>query len=450
MEGADALSSSILSSRTLLREITVTLEDSVRDAAELFRRLVTARPDLRKDLLGTQQSLASFAHEAARMVLQRGLEDVLPHVVQDIPDARKRLGRIALLLGFLRALLGISDIDRLARPIAGLLAPDLPSRHKMLAKIQPGEDFVENLVVPLLDLCLREGIEPWAALVRIGRGLAIEAALGGQDATPLNAWLQSTGGAPPPADLPVMRVLSVRLIANDGRGWTVCWVRGVSPGYKTIKLELLETTVADIHGLWRILRPAAAHLVTIGFVAATDQLILSVEIESSRALEGFHRATDHRRCKQFWTHFGAVTLWPWFEAPDDVGGLRHNSLLHRPGPDAPSETVALYCRASGLEDLRAGVGGRAMLVCTEPVWRPRADGLSAAIETHENRTVSVLVAGDDGEAFLDCLFAHEQSRPFHDLFRAVRQWLTEGKDLHVLWTDPDYKANHTQFEMLSP
>lgn len=437
----------ILASGTLQREITAALMRTASNAESLHHQIGTA---CRRLGIVPPNTILSFEDVAKNVLQSSKLYNILPQLATDLPDVRDLLNRLWLLLGFLRTLVRMPGADRLARPIALLLEPDLPSRHEMLAQLQPGTDFFENLAVPLLDLCLRKVVEPRGVLVRIARGLVLNIALHGEDMRELNTWLQQEGGVPPTAGTPALRVMSVRLVGNEDRGWTVCWIRGVSPGLKTIKYTPEKTTVADIHGLWNILRPAAADLVSAGFVAATDQLILSIEIESSRALDGFHRATDRRRCKQFWAHFGAVTLWPWFDSPDDIAGLRHSGLLHRPTLDDPSETMALYCRTTNPADLRASIGNRVMLVCTEPVWRSQFDGFSTAIATHENRTVSVLVAGDDGEAFLDCLFAQEQSRPFHDVFRATKQWLTEGKDLHILWTDPDYKANPAKFEMLFP
>lgn len=438
-----------LDSGALLIELSDALAASSGDAAELAHRVARVRVELLDHLPGANTPLVQYAEAAARALLRRGLDDALPAVAHDVPPARARLERMRMVIGFLRALQRVPDAVRLGPTVAELLRPEMPSRTKLLHELASEVDVAENLPAALIDLCTREAVDARATLRRIGRELVAEAQTRGNDACALEAWLHAEGVAPTRVGGRTLRVLAVRLVASEGRGWTVCWLRGISPGLKILRLRPTRPVVTDTDGLWDVVRPAAAELVAAGFVTTTDQLVLSLEVESSRVLDGFHHATDRRR-KQFWLHFAAVTLWPWLDCPGDVSGLRYDGPLHRPTAEAPSQTVALRCHAIDLEGMRAHAAQRVLLVCAEPAWRRQADGLSAAVDTHENRTASVLVAGDECEAFVDRLFAADRTRPFHDLFHAVRAWLGQGKDVHILWTDPDYQANPHPLEMLPP
>lgn len=431
------------------RELARTLADHIKDAAELHRRIVVVRADLARELPGTDLSLVEYAFKSVERLLQLDELEHFPRFVEDIPRARARVARIWLLRGFLRALSHLPRLHDHAGAIASLLAPHLPSRDEMLGRLRSGPGFLDALADAALDLCMRDTVDVRSLLIRLGRDLAAEIACLRQDGAALAEWLHHEGGVVATAVAPALRVLSIRLVDAADRGWTVVWARGVTPGRRSIEVPIpaAARTVVDIDDLWRVLRPAAAHLIMERFVERSDQLILNIELPSCHALEGFHRATD-RRANRAWAYFGAVTLWPWFNDPGDVAGYRYDRVVHRPTAVAPSETVALHDRSVDLVTLRASMQRRVLLVCTEPTWRPGDDGLSAAIDTHEHRTASILLAGDDGEAFLDILFADGATRPFHEVFRAARAWLDRDRDLHFLWTDPDYKANLHTFEVL--
>ncbi|MDC0675176.1 hypothetical protein [Nannocystis radixulma] len=422
----------------LLRAFAEGLAVEANDAAALHGRLLAADPGLRVDLPSCFTTLNDFAYKASALVLQRACEHKLAGLTQLTP--------LVHLSGFLRALLRIDD--RLASRLQLLLEGDLPSRGAMLAKIEPGPDMIESLVHVLLDWIRRPHRDAIPALCGLAHGLLRQATTLGVDAAPLGEWLQKQGVVSAPAGVaPALRVISVRLVSDDAEGWTVHWVRGVCPGAKILDFPTNQR-IRTIDALWGVLRGAIASFKAQNFFESTDQVILRIEAESERALEGFHRATDPRSAMKAWSHFRAVTLWPWLEHQDDLGGFRHDGPLHRPTESSPSDTMVLRCCPTETEAL-AKCSGRRVLVCTEPVWQRDANGLSPAIETQENRALAVLLAGDGGESFLDYLFACDQTRPFADVFAAIQRWLLAGEDAHVLWTDPDYLAYPAPLRMLA-
>lgn len=433
----------------VVKAVTDELARLARNTVELNRRLLGIDASLRFVLPSTDVNLAEFSFQAATLVLQRGLERSLPAMVKEFPDSARRLERLALLLGFLRALLQLPELGRLAHTVAAILAPDLPSKHDLLAQLIPGPHLVEPLGAAILERVSRADADPRAALVRLAQGLLAEAHQARIDVTPLREWLQDSAGVLSTTSSPALRVLSLRLVSIGTGGWTVHWLRAVSPGRKIVNLKANQS-IANIDALWSVLNLATARLVKERFVESADQLILRVEVESDHALDSFHRATYQHNEMQLWEHFHAVTVWPRLEGggEDNISGYRYTGPLHRPTAGVPSETVALHCESIEIKKLRACVGKRVMLVCTEPVWRRGPDGRSPALNTHMERTLSALLVGDDAQSFLNCLFADDLVRPFHDVFRAAHAWLDAGKDIHILWTDPDYHADPTPLEML--
>lgn len=424
----------------LLRAFAEGLTVEAKDAVDLQDRLLAADPGLRNELPSPHATLSNFASNASALVLRRGSEPKLASLTQLTP--------LVHLSGFLRALLRVPALDRLASPVQRLLEVDLPSREGMLAKITPGPDMIESLVLVLLDWVRRPHRETIPALCRLAEGLLRQATTLGVDAAPLGEWLHEQGVVSAPTGVaPALRVISIRLVSDNAEGWTVHWVRGICPGDK-IREFPANQRIPTRHALWDVLRRAIAWFKAQKFFESTDQVILRIEAESGRALEGFHRATDPRNATKAWRHFRAVTLWPWLVDQDDIGGFRQGGPLHRPTESSPSETMVLRCCPIETDTL-AESSGRRVLVCTEPVWQRDENGLSPAIETQENRALAVLLAGDGGESFLDHLFASDQTRPFADVFAAIQRWLLAGEDAHVLWTDPDYHANPAPLRMLA-
>ncbi len=440
-------------------------------AREMHDALCHSDSSLRGDLPDPQAMAPNtFADRAVDVLLRHlgfELDAMLDQLIARHPTHKadiEHLERLKWPCSCLRALAQAAPADRFAPQLGPALARHLrqhiPFAVDDLNALDRGDhDAFAITARHLIAQCRRPDLDPRQTAIELVRELIdghADADTAGFDPQPLIAWLSRHSGQERPAAAG-LKVLAARLVTDRRGGYTLAWLRAVRRGCQPVIFPRYNHRhIDDPAKLWAVLRPAVARLVQRRFISGPDQLLLRIEVESSHALDNFHKITDPRGGNAMTgTWFRAVTLWPWDYEPYDVIGHRYSGPLHRPHDPADghcSATMAVCCAPAPAELLRKRRQQRPTVVCSESVWRPSdADGrppCSPAVDAHDTLALSMLVDGDDVRAFVDHLFAKRNEIALADTFIAARHWLDAGRDIHLLWTDPDYSAEPMQLEYL--
>ncbi|MCG8420413.1 MAG: hypothetical protein MJE77_20970 [Proteobacteria bacterium] len=434
------------------------------DAFRMHHVLVQTYPVLHGEIPSPEgQAPNKFAFNAVECLLRYrklDLDSLFERLASDHEPRRQEIRRLFLPLSFLRALPRSCLVDRRTE-LARTLRPILPFATRELDELEHGRGSAfEPFVAVLVSSCRLRGLDPLQVLRALASSLMEGSSTNDAELAPLRSWLRqhiaaTTSGSVEqgivaPEPLSTLRVLAVRLAEHEDGGWTAEWVRAVERGREIIKIPLPKNTrVATCDQLWSILFHAVSYLSRARFVKSTRELVLQINVEASYALADFHLALEPKRKAKTGKWFNAVTIWPYAYGVS-VPGSSHCGQLDRPAPGRSSATLAVCCERIDHECLRDKRADQKVLMCTEPVWSQSDESDSPVVDTHDDLTLSVLVSGDDVEAFFDILFGETERVPFGEIFRAAHTWIRSGRNIHLLWTDPDYNADPVQFEALTP